>query len=45
MGNLDLFFGSTRVNTPKGISVSSSIFAGLMVIINTLTDRQTQIDL
>jgi len=35
------FFGPTRVNVLDSITIGSATFAGLMVVIDSLTDRQT----
>ena len=38
------FIGPTRVHTPKDISISASVFAGLTTVTNRQTDRQTDKD-
>ena len=35
------FFGPTRVNILTSIAIGSATFAGLMVVTDNLTDRQT----
>jgi len=36
-----LFLEPTRVHNPNGISICSAVFAGLMVVTDRPTDRQT----
>ena len=35
------FLGPTRVHIPNGISIGSTVFAGLTIVTARLTDRQT----
>jgi len=35
------FLGPTGVHTPNGISIGSDVFAGLTIVTDRLTDRQT----
>jgi len=35
------FLGPTQLHNPNGISISSAVFAGLMMVTDRPTDRQT----
>jgi len=35
------FLGPTRVHNPNGISIGSAVYAELMIVADTPTDRQT----